>query len=67
MGNKILIYDNGQTYQIDSDLIYVPSFFQLEENKNDTESKERAIEFENGATWHIPPLGNSDKVRGITE
>lgn len=63
MGNKVVIYDTGQTYEIDSDLIYVPVF----ENKNDTESKERVIKFENGATWHIPPLGNSDKVRGITE
>lgn len=26
MGKKILIYDHGQTYEIDSDLIYVPWF-----------------------------------------
>ena len=26
MGNKILIYDNGQRYEIDADLIYVPWF-----------------------------------------
>lgn len=59
MSDKIIIYDNGQTYEIDSDLIYVPSFlqpaitkkinailpdnieFQFEENKNDTESKDK--------------------------
>lgn len=45
MGNKILIYDNGQRYEIDSDLIYVPWFvgdkivsvdvFVKEENKNE--------------------------------
>lgn len=63
MGNRVIIYDTGQTYEIESDLIYVPVF----ENKNDTESKELIVEFENGATWHISPLGNSDKVRGITE
>lgn len=49
MGNKILIYDHGQTYEIDSDLIYVPQFqsvngfqqmLKVEENKNDTESKD---------------------------
>ena len=26
MGKQILIYDNGQRYEIDSDLIYVPWF-----------------------------------------
>ena len=65
LGNKIIIYENGQRYEIDSALIYVPVFER--ENKNDTESKELIVEFENGATWNISPLGNSDKVRGITE
>lgn len=36
MGNKILIYHDGQRYEIDSDLIYVPKF----EKKSDTLSKE---------------------------
>ncbi len=26
MGNKILIYENGQRYEMDSDQIYVPYF-----------------------------------------
>ena len=26
MGNKVVIYDTGQTYEIDSDLIYTPWF-----------------------------------------
>lgn len=26
MGNKVIIYDSGQVYEIDSDLIYVPVF-----------------------------------------
>ncbi len=26
MGNKVIIYDTGQTYEIDSDLIYTPWF-----------------------------------------
>lgn len=26
MGNKVIIYDTGQTYEIDSDLIYIPWF-----------------------------------------
>lgn len=48
MGKSILIYDSGQTYEIDSDLIYVPPFqydrvfqqmLKAEENRNDTESK----------------------------
>lgn len=28
MGDKILIYDTGNRYEIDSDLIYVPKFVQ---------------------------------------
>ena len=43
MGDKILIYDNGNRYEIDSDLLYIPWFAgekkkDKEENKNDTES-----------------------------
>lgn len=39
MGNKILIYENGQTYEIDSDLIYVPTFDKPKEEKSDTVSE----------------------------
>ena len=40
MGKKITIYDSGQTYEIDSELIYVPTFEETKkENKDDTESK----------------------------
>lgn len=42
MGKLVTIYDNGQRYEIDSDLIYVPWFVSekrdKEENKNDTVS-----------------------------
>ncbi len=35
MGKKITIYDSGQTYEIDSELIYVPEFIiDLFSNKN---------------------------------
>lgn len=40
MGTGIIIYDAGQQYVIDSDQIYVPTFENPKENKNDTESKE---------------------------
>lgn len=29
MGNKVVIYDTGQTYEIDSDLIYTPWFMSI--------------------------------------
>ena len=29
MGNKVVIYDTGQTYEIDSDLIYTPWFMSV--------------------------------------
>ena len=36
MGNKILIYENGQRYEIDSDQIYVPKFDTVStENKDE--------------------------------
>mgnify|MGYP006935472458 CR=1 FL=1 len=35
MGKKITIYDSGQTYEIDSELIYMPEFIiDLFSNKN---------------------------------
>lgn len=40
MGTKITIYENGQTYEIDSDLIYVPIF----EKENKNENRERDTE-----------------------
>lgn len=33
MGNKVVIYDTGQTYEIDSDLIYIPWFMSALDNK----------------------------------
>ena len=51
MGKQILIYDNGQRYEMDSDLIYVPWFvgdkvrsvdvFEKEENKDETKISEQ--------------------------
>ena len=29
MGNKVVIYDTGQTYEIDPDLIYTPWFMSV--------------------------------------
>lgn len=45
LGNQILIYENGQTYYIDSDLIYTPWFVagtlrSVDIVKTDTVSKE---------------------------
>lgn len=45
MGNKIKIYDTGQVYEIDSDLIYTPWFVgdrlrSIEQVKVDTVYKE---------------------------
>lgn len=39
MGKQITIYDNGQTYEIDSDLIYIPVFDKPKEEKSDTVSE----------------------------
>lgn len=33
MGNMVVIYDTGQTYEIDSDLIYTPWFMSALDNK----------------------------------
>lgn len=35
MGNKILIYENGQRYEIDSDQIYVPKFDTVKKEDKD--------------------------------
>ena len=45
MGNKILIYHDGQRYEIDSDLIYTPWFVgdnlrSIEVSRRDTVSNE---------------------------
>lgn len=45
MGNKILIYENGQRYEMDSDLIYTPWFVggnlrSIEVSRRDTVSNE---------------------------
>ena len=37
MGKLILIYDTGQTYEIDSDLIYIPIFEAPKDDTNITE------------------------------
>lgn len=44
LGNKILIYENGKRYEIDSDLIYTPWFVggnlrSIEVSKSDTVSE----------------------------
>ena len=37
MGKEILIYDNGQVYEVDSDLIYVPTFEKKDDKNEETE------------------------------
>lgn len=49
MGNKILIYENGQRYEIDSEQIYVPKFAVV-----DTVSKEDKDE---NTTSKVLPVG----------
>ena len=43
MGDRVLIYDQGQVYEIDADLIYVPTFVK-EENKNGKEKHDTGIQ-----------------------
>lgn len=34
MGNKVIIYDSGQVYEIDSDQLYVPYFISGRRTSN---------------------------------
>lgn len=36
MGNKVIIYDSGQVYEIDSDQLYVPYFISGSRANNPT-------------------------------
>ena len=59
MGNKVLIYHDGQRYEIDSDLIYTPWFVggklrSIEVSKSDTASENNEDKDEN-------TTGNSDQ------
>ena len=38
MGRKILIYENGQTYEIDEEEIYIPKF-EKDKNSNETQNE----------------------------
>lgn len=55
MGNKILIYHEGQRYEIDSDLIYTPWFVggklrSIEVSKSNTVSENNEDKDENTRT-----------------
>lgn len=45
MGKKILIYDNGQRYEIDSDQIYVPAFDTESKDKNKNGQLQKSTEY----------------------
>ena len=39
MGRKILIYENGQTYEIDEEEIYIPKFEKDKKKNNETQNE----------------------------
>jgi hypothetical protein len=64
MGNKILIYENGQRYEMDSDLIYLPWFIAGRRSGKTNMAMEALRQAkENGLTTLV--LGDKDETNKV--